>query len=103
MRVLVCIPARDEVKTEFMMSLVGMMQHSVLHPEQGLEGIGFEVIRSSVLPSGRQSLADNAVEHGVTHTLWIDSDMCFPRDTLYQLAAHGKDVVGINARSRRPP
>lgn len=103
MRVLVCIPARDEVKTEFMMSLLGMMQHSVLYPQHDLEGLGFEVLRSSVLPSGRQSLAESAIENGVTHTLWIDTDMAFPKDTLYQLAAHGKDVVGINARSRRPP
>lgn len=104
MRVLVCIPARDEVKTEFMMSLVGMMQHAVLNDEGiGLEGIGFNVIRSTILPSSRQSLALEALETGVSHTLWIDTDMAFPKDTLSRLAHADKDMIGINARSRRPP
>ena len=104
MRALVCIPARDEVKTEFMMSLVGMMQHTVLNDEGiNLEGIGFNVIRGTVLPSSRQSLAQQAIDADVSHTLWIDTDMAFPKDTLSRLAKAGKDMIGINARSRRPP
>lgn len=97
------IPARDEVKTEFMLSFVAMMQHCALHPPDGLTGLGFEVMRTSILPSGRQSLANAAITLGVSHTLWLDSDMGFPKDTLHRLLAHDLDVVGVNARERRPP
>ena len=106
MNILVCIPARDEVKTEFLMSLVTMMQHATIHPEGGLEdldGIGFNCIRGSILPSSRQSLAREALETGVSHTLWIDTDMAFPKDTIHRLVRADKDVIGINARGRRPP
>jgi hypothetical protein len=89
-----------------MMSLVTMMQHAALSPEGGLEdleGIGFNVIRGTILPSSRQSLAREALETGVSHTLWIDTDMAFPKDTLHRLARADKDMIGINARGRRPP
>lgn len=40
---------------------------------------------------------------GVTHVLWIDSDMRFPCDTLTRLLAHDLDMVAANCRSRQPP
>lgn len=103
MRVLVCIPARDEVKTEFLMSLVAMMQHCAFYPKHDLQGIGFHCVRTSVLPSGRQALADEVLRTGVTHSLWLDTDMAFPKDTLYRLVEADKDFIGVNVRCRRPP
>jgi len=44
-----------------------------------------------------------ALEQNATHTLWIDSDMSFPEDTLLRFLRRDEPIVGINAMSRRPP
>jgi hypothetical protein len=40
---------------------------------------------------------------GAEYILWVDSDMRFPKNTLERLLAHGKQIVGVNAVTRRKP
>jgi hypothetical protein len=37
------------------------------------------------------------------YLMWIDTDMQFPKDVLFRLIAHDKDVVGANYRTRTAP
>lgn len=37
------------------------------------------------------------------YLMWIDTDMIFPKDVLFRLVAHNKDVVGANYRTRTAP
>lgn len=102
-RVLICVPSGDDVKADFAFSLAAMINHA--HGEQipGLEALGIQNKRTSVLPDSRNSLAQDAIDGGYTHLLWIDSDMRFPRDMLARLLRHGVPIVGINASMRNPP
>lgn len=49
--------------------------------------------------------AEQLVEegHDVTHIMWIDSDMAFPKDTIQRLLAHDKDIVGAAYCGRHHP
>lgn len=59
--------------------------------------------RGTILSQMRNNLADDAIEKGATHVLWVDSDMVFPADALVRLLAHRKPIVACNYSTRRPP
>lgn len=101
--VAVVVPAGDDVKTRFAMSLASMMQYTVLAQPDGLSQMALQSFSSSILPFSRQQLALSAMKLGATHTLWIDSDMEFPRDMLVRFLKHDEKIIGINATSRHPP
>lgn len=102
-KVCILVPCDDHVKTEFAMSLVEMVQHTYQEAPANLTGLGIQAFGSTILPYSRQTLARRAVESGATHSLWIDSDMRFPRDMLLRFLRLDEKIVGINAMSRREP
>jgi len=102
-RVAVLTPCDDRVATEFATSLVEMVQHTYASAPGNLEGLVVQAFGSSILPYSRERLAHFAIESGATHTLWIDSDMKFPKDTLIRMLQTAEPIVGINAMSRREP
>ena len=55
----------------------------------------------SVLPGNRELLAEQMLEMGASHILYLDSDMRFPPDTLNRLLARDKAIVGSNAVTRK--
>jgi len=103
MKVAITIPMQDECKAEFTLSLASMVNQVHCDPPPGLAQLGIFSMRTSILPNARNGLTDQVIDLGFTHQLWIDSDMEFPVDMLTRLAAHRKEVVGINAMMRRPP
>jgi GT2 family glycosyltransferase len=56
-----------------------------------------------LLSAQRQDLAKSAIEAGCTHTLWLDSDMRFPKDTIVRLLQHDTGIVCANYAKRRFP
>lgn len=102
-RVAICCPTGEEVKTAFAVSLVEMMQHTLMMQDGRLEACKLNCMATSMLPWSRHELTRVSLEQGATHLLWIDSDMSFPRDMLLRFLAHGQPIVGINAMARRPP
>jgi hypothetical protein len=102
-RVAVLTPCADLVHTEYAMSLLGMFQATNMEQPSVLESVHMKALGTSILPKGRQDLADSALAAGCTHVLWIDSDMKFPADTLLRLLRYDEPIVGINSMARRPP
>ncbi len=100
-RVAICVPSGDEVKADFAFSLAAMVNHAPGTPN--LEALGLLNQRVSVLPDSRNILAQQAIDGGYTHLLWIDSDMKFPHNMLARLMRHSVPIVGINASMRQPP
>ena len=100
--VCILVPCDDNVKTEFAFSLVEMVRHTLMQPEN-LAGISVQAFGSTILPFSRQQLAMHALEQKATHTLWIDSDMKFPKDMLLRFLRRDEPIIGINAMSRRAP
>ncbi len=50
---------------------------------------------------GRELVLEAVLKRGMTHLLWLDTDMSFPRTAAVQLYAHGRPVVGCNYLTRR--
>lgn len=101
--VAITYPSQDQVMARFAQSLACMVNATHSQGFPGLAAIGILNTQSSVLPNARNELTEQAMAHGFSHQLWVDSDMEFPSNTLLRLLAHRKDVVGINAVMRRPP
>lgn len=60
--------------------------------------------KTSTVDRGRNDLVHQVQAiPGVTHILFVDSDMVLPRDALARLVEHDKPVVGCNALRRRQP
>lgn len=94
----VCIPSGFEVKTDFALSLTHLCLHMSRTAVPGYTQTTLITAnkRSSVLPALRESLIEDALRNECTHALFVDSDQCFPPDTVHRLAAHHKPVVGAN-------
>jgi hypothetical protein len=105
LRIGVMVPAGDMVHTPFCVSLAQMLMRTVAETNGGQVQVGVQFYGSSILPFSRNLLAMTAIETGMTHSLWIDSDMEFTDDILLLFAQHARTypIVGINAMSRRPP
>lgn len=96
----VLIPTRDFVNAGFAYDLarlvgftVGTSHHKVvLYTSSG-----------TLLSAQRQDLAKSAIEAGCTHTMWLDSDMRFPKDTIIRLLKHDTGIVCANYAKRRFP
>jgi hypothetical protein len=101
-KVAILIPCDDEVKTTFAVSLAEMVMHTLMNQTGNLHGIALQAFGSSILPHSREQLCRWAIEQGSTHTLWIDSDMKFPKDTLLRFLERDEPIIGINAMTRRP-
>ena len=98
----ICLPQTETVRAEYARSLANMMLR-LGNEETGVRRVDLIGGHGSTLPMVRQNIAERALEHGATHTLWIDSDHMFPNDTAHRLLAHGRPYVGINATTRCAP
>lgn len=96
----ILIPTRDFVNSGFAFDLAKMVGYTV-----GTTNIRVVIYSSSgtLLSCQRQDLARDAVESGCTHTLWLDSDMRFPKDTIIRLLEREQDIVCANYAKRRFP
>lgn len=99
MKTLIAVPALDYIPTEFVKCLTALVQR--------LDRDGYEVdvkfITGTLVYAARDKLAAHAIMYGYTHVLWLDADMVFDDELLYDLQFSHKDFVSGIARSRRPP
>lgn len=105
-RVCVAIATHDMNPAAFTVSLANMMAHSVSQlPPEG--EIGAVKVQGTYVHQARQQLLEHAIgrhkSHGLTHLLWVDADMKFPKDALMRLLAHNQPVVGVNYCQRGYP
>lgn len=100
LKVAVCMPAGDEVKTFFAYDLARLMTYS------GTLGIDLQILIAcgSLVMKQRESLADAVLEDGTaTHILWLDTDMRFPKDALERLLKHNVPMVCASYTERNAP
>lgn len=98
-RLAICIPAKENIYTEFSVNLYRLLKFNWIH------GIDSEVFinTGTALSHQRESSVLNARKYQASHILWLDSDMVFPSDTAQRLLAHNLDIVSANYKTRRPP
>ena len=88
----ICTPTRESVLAGFVYDLVNLTR---AYPDSI-----FTISTGTYLSNLRTLLARTAVDNGVSHVLFIDSDMKFPPDTIKRLLEDDKDIVGANCASR---
>lgn len=99
MKLMIAVPAYDTMRHEFVKSLTALVKRLTL------DGVNFDVdICSGTLAHvARDRLAAAAIGGGYDWVLWLDSDMVFDEELLYDLQFAHKDFVTGICRSRRYP
>jgi hypothetical protein len=100
-RVLLGIPAGDEVKTHFAYDLATMIGATVATAPDIEIHMNFTM--GTILPMSRQTLVAQALAVDATHLLFLDSDMRFPSNTIIQLLSRKEPIVGALYPMRKHP
>lgn len=100
--VLISYPCGDMVHADFTQCLTMMCAYSTAIPQIWY---GVSQTRSSIICAGRNMQVEQALRQpgGVSHMLFLDSDMTFPANTLERLLSHNLDMVGAAYCMRREP
>lgn len=99
MKTLIAIPALDYIPSEFVKSLTALVQRL----DRDGCNVDVKIITGTLVYAARDKLAAHAIMNDYTHVLWLDSDMVFDDELLYDLQFSHKDFVSGIARSRRSP
>jgi hypothetical protein len=92
-------PTRDMVPASFAMDFAQLFAYT---RERGpWDTVADLFLGHTYIHCGRELVLEAAVKRGLTHLLWLDTDMTFPRQTALQLFAHDQPIVGCNYLSRR--
>lgn len=99
MKLLIAVPAFDQIPTKFVECLTALLQRLY---RDGLS-VDVKFLTGTLVYAARDKLAIHAITHDYSHVLWLDADMVFDDELLYDLQFAHKDFVSGIARSRRPP
>ena len=97
MKVMIGVPCMEEVKTDFMQSLLGLAKPSE---------VTYAISKCSLVYDSRNKIAEMALNNDFDVIVWFDSDMVFEADTLERFLKHyenGYDYVSGIAFARRYP
>lgn len=101
-KICVALASHDMCHASFMWAMANLAGYSVANlPPEGEFGV--TMVKGTYVHNARQQLLEMALKRGVTHVLWIDTDMKFPRDSLLRLLERDLPVVGINYCHRGLP
>ena len=94
-KIAICLPANMGVKPKTLQSLLEMVafkshDYVILVANEGYN-----------TAENRNLMASQAIKAECTHTLFVDADMIYEKDTLERLLAHDKDIVGAKYAIRR--
>jgi hypothetical protein len=95
----ICIPAHDTLHTTFAIALANLTS------KLARDNIDYQlhVVCGSVVAESRTRLANEALEHGATHLLWLDSDIHFPANVVNKFLQHNRDIIAANYSTRYHP
>ena len=96
----ILVPTRDFVNSGFAFDLARLVGYTIGTTENR---VVIYTSSGTLLSSQRQDLARDAVDAGCTHTLWLDSDMRFPKDALIRLLERDEPIICANYAKRRFP
>jgi hypothetical protein len=107
-KIAVALVTHEQVPAAFMYDLASLMMFTAATLPDDVE-LGINMVAGTYVHAGREQMLKGDMRgpgllgQDVTHVLWIDTDMRFPKDALSRLMKHGKDVVGINYSTRGSP
>ncbi len=92
----VAIAHSGTIKIKTMMSIVAALKRAT-YEWNILEQQG------SVIHVNRERLVKHAIKLGLTHLLFVDTDMSFGPDAVDKLLADNKDIIGVHYNCRSLP
>jgi len=98
----ICVPARDMVNTGFAMDLAMLAVRAYSDIAPGYK-FNISMVSGTLIADQRTKLVQTALAQGSDYILFLDSDMRFPSNLLYDLVKHDKDIVACNYATRRKP
>jgi hypothetical protein len=101
-RIAIALATNDNVSARFAFDLAQLVMTTQAYVPEGTQ-LGLTMAAGTYVHSARQELVEALVQQGVSHILWIDSDMSFPKDALIRLMERNEPVVGINYSLRGLP
>jgi len=57
--------------------------------------VAFQIMKSSLVTQGRNLCVSGFIESGLTHMLFIDSDILFNAESIFKMIERDKDVISI--------
>ena len=97
-KIQICIPCMDTVPTQFLGSIMSLQRT----PETSMS-----VEMGTMIYLARNNLATKAMDNDIEWTMWFDSDMVFPPDTMIRLLNTAIDrridILSTVCYRRRPP
>ena len=99
MQLLLAVPSLDMIHVEFVKSLTALVQRL----DRDKYNVDVKFLTGTLVYAARDKLAIHAINNNYTHVLWLDADMVFDDELLYDLMFANKDFVSGIARSRRYP
>jgi hypothetical protein len=101
--VAICIPCGDDMKSFFAYDLARMMSWTALNLSDVID-LKIVLAKGSLIPRQRENLIDTVLEHeSITHILFLDSDMRFPKNLVPRLLNHHAPAVCANYTERGEP
>lgn len=101
-KISIAMPSHENVPVLFAYDLASLVMVSVGALPDTVQ-FGINLSAGTYVHSARQELVEGLIAAGVTHILWLDTDMRFPRDALVRLLQRDVPVVGINYAKRGEP
>jgi hypothetical protein len=99
MKLSIALVSHDTVPITFAYDLANMVAYTIAGLPENVE-VGVNLMSGTYVHSARQQLLHDLLEQNVTHILWVDTDMRFPRDACLRLLKHQEPFVGINYAKR---
>lgn len=100
----ILVPSGDQWDANFCLSLIQLQRY--MHYRQVSEDFDYMLIneRGSLIAMQRENMVMQALKNeGVTHILFLDSDMQFPPDLFHRLLSHDLPLVACNYVKRTIP
>ena len=101
-RLAIALPSHEMIPVTFAQDLAGLIMFTMSAMPEGTD-LGVTLVEGTYVHRARQQLIEGLMEAGVTHILWLDTDMRFPQESLAILFRHNVDMVGINYAKRQIP
>ena len=101
-KIAIAVPTHEMVPATFAFDLANLLSWTSAQVPPEVE-VATTYVAGTYVHRARQDILDYLLSLDVTHILWLDSDMRFPREALLHLMSHDLDFVGINYAQRTSP
>jgi hypothetical protein len=98
-KIAVAMCSHEYVPVTFAKDLADLCTFSTFNLPEGMH-FGTMLIENTYIHSARRNMLYGLLQQGVTHILWLDTDMRFPKDSLIRLMQRKVPVIGINYAKR---